>query len=61
MTSKPVVVQILEERPDGVLVQLPFLDTPVEMNHYFWKKRLEVGYFKPHGSVTVENNTEQSG
>lgn len=61
MTSKPVIVQILEERPDGVLVKLPFLDTPVEMNHYFWKKRLEVGYFKPQGSVTGENNTEQSG
>lgn len=46
MQNETVEVKILEEKPDGVLVKLPFLDIPVEMNHYFLQKRLEMGYFK---------------
>jgi len=46
MEYKPVDVEVLESTPDGIKVKLPFLEVPVEMNHYFFQKRLECGYFK---------------
>ena len=46
MKISSIEVEILETTPDFVKVKLPFLDIPVQMNHSFFQKRMEVGYFK---------------
>lgn len=45
MNNKSVDVKILESNPNFVKVALPFLDIPVCMNHEFFNKRIESGYF----------------
>lgn len=43
--NKPIQVEIVEENQDGIIVRLPFLEVPIEMNWAFFYKRVEVGYF----------------
>jgi len=47
--NKPIQVEIVEENQDGIIVRLPFLDIPIEMNWAFFKKRVEAGYFQLGG------------
>jgi hypothetical protein len=46
MDGKPIDIEILESTPQCVKVKLPFLDIPVEMDHQFFKPRMEKGYFR---------------
>ncbi len=48
--NKPIEVEIVEENQDGIIVRLPFLDIPIEMDWAFFKKRVEVGYFQLSGA-----------
>lgn len=43
--NKPIQVEIVEEKQDGIIVRLPFLEIPIEMNWAFFYKRVEAGYF----------------
>lgn len=46
MVNKPIQVEIVEEKQDAIIVRLPFLEVPIEMNWAFFNKRVEVGYFQ---------------
>lgn len=46
MVNKPIQVEIVEENQNGVIVRLPFLEVPIEMNWAFFTKRVEAGYFQ---------------
>lgn len=48
--NKPIQVEIVEENQDGIIVRLPFLDIPIEMNWAFFNKRVEAGYFQLRGA-----------
>lgn len=46
MQQKKVPVKVLEVQPEGVKVELPFLEIPVTMDYRFFKKRMDAGYFQ---------------
>lgn len=48
MVNKPIQVEIVEENQDAIIVRLPFLEVPIEMNWAFFNKRVEAGYFQLH-------------
>ena len=49
MVNKPIQVEIVEENQNGIIVRLPFLEVPIEMNWAFFNKRVEAGYFQLKG------------
>ncbi len=46
-------VEILESTHDFVKIKLPFTEVPIQVNHQFFKPRVENGYFK------VKNNRNE--
>jgi hypothetical protein len=45
MKTSPVRVEILEQSPNSVKLKTPFIPIPIEMNHDFFNRRLQQGYF----------------
>ncbi|NND34412.1 MAG: hypothetical protein HKN76_17640 [Saprospiraceae bacterium] len=43
---KQVMIEIIERTPEVVKVKMPFTPVPIEMNHNFFQKRWDQGYFK---------------
>jgi hypothetical protein len=41
-----IKVNVLEKNPEFLYVELPFLEVPVKMDHAFFQKRVNAGYFK---------------
>lgn len=44
--KKPINIKVIGTTSDFVKVKLPFLNIPVKMNHQFFAKRLEQGYYR---------------
>lgn len=55
MNITNIDIEILESTPNQVKVKLPFVDIPVKMNHRFFNRRVENGYF----NILNENNENQ--
>lgn len=61
MNTTSIDIEVLEKTSEFVAVKLPFLKIPVQMNHQFFKKRLESGYFRivNHQSLTNTRGQEE--
>ena len=56
MDTKSIEVEVLEFNPNQVKVKVPFLDIPINMNHEFFNKRVESGYFSVPDSSFFQND-----
>jgi len=61
MNPTSIDIEVLEETPEFVAVKLPFLKIPVQMNHHFFRKRLESGYFRIVDAQSPANTYGQEG